>query len=103
MTNVTATRETDDRVEGVARSPRVVAALLTGVALVPVFVVIAARAGRDYLPIGDLALIDLRVRDVWSRDIPLTGAYSRFGWNHPGPLLSWLMAPLSLVTGRAAW
>ena len=48
-------------------------------------------------------MIDLRVRDVWSWDIPLVGAYSRYGWSHPGPIATWLVAPLSLLTGRPAW
>ena len=47
--------------------------------------------------------MDLRVRDVWSSDIPLTGAYSRYGWSHPGPWMYWLVAPFSLAFGQAAW
>ncbi len=47
--------------------------------------------------------MDLRVRDVWSSDIPLTGAYSRYGWSHPGPWMYWLIAPFSLAFGQAAW
>ena len=71
--------------------------------MLPVLVVVCTRAGRDYLPTQDFAVLDLRVRDVWSTDIPLVGAYSRFGWNHPGPAMYWLIAPLSLITGKAAW
>lgn len=74
-----------------------------GIALLPVLVVVFTRTGRDYLPTQDFAVLDLRVRDVWSADIPLVGPYSRFGWNHPGPAMYWLIAPLSLVTGKAAW
>ena len=85
------------------RRDRLIAIGLTLVALAPVITVLITRAGRSYFPVGDLALVDLRVRDVWSRDIPLTGAYSRFGWNHPGPLSFWLLAPFSALTGRAAW
>ncbi|MGQ0825480.1 MAG: 6-pyruvoyl-tetrahydropterin synthase-related protein [Actinomycetota bacterium] len=82
---------------------RTAAVALTAIALLPLIVAVGTRAGRDYLPTGDIALMDLRIRDVWSRDIPLTGPYSRLGWNHPGPLPFWLMAPISGVTGRAAW
>lgn len=71
--------------------------------LAPVLVVVATRTGRSYLPVQDIAVIDLRVRDVWSGDTPLTGAYSRLGWSHPGPLLYQLLAPLSLLAGGAAW
>ena len=72
-------------------------------ALAPFVVAIVTRAGRDYVPVGDIALMDLRVRDVSSSDIPLVGAYSRFGWNHPGPAPYYLLAPLSIVTGQPAW
>jgi hypothetical protein len=78
-------------------------AALTAVALLPVLIVVITRTGRRYVPVGDIALIDLRVRDVWSRAIPLVGPYSRLGWNHPGPAMFWLIAPLSGATGRPAW
>lgn len=73
------------------------------VALVPFVVAVVTRTGRDYVPVGDIALMDLRVRDVWSSDIPLVGAYSRFGWNHPGPAAFYLLAPVSIVSGQPAW
>ena len=72
------------------------------VALAGVVAAVITRAGRAYLPLGDEANIDLRVRDVFTGDTPLVGAYSR-GFSHPGPLLFWLLAPLSAVTGGAAW
>jgi hypothetical protein len=80
-----------------------VAVALTLVALLPVVVVVVTRAGREWMPVGDLALVDLRVRDVWSRAIPLVGTYNRFGWNHPGPAMFWALAPLSGLTGQPAW
>ncbi len=85
------------------RSRVVFALVLTVVALVPFIVAIATRAGHKYVPVGDFALMDLRVRDVWSSEIPLVGAYSRFGWNHPGPAAYYLLAPVSGLTGTAAW
>lgn len=42
--------------------------------------------------IGDIALMELRTRDVFSAHPPLVGAYSRYGWNHPGPLVFYLFA-----------
>lgn len=78
-------------------------AALVLVALAPFVVAIVTRAGRDYVPVGDIALMDLRVRDVWSSDVPLVGAYSRFGWNHPGPAAFYLLAPVSIVFGQPAW
>jgi hypothetical protein len=52
--------------------------------------VVAVSAG--WFPALDDAYIELLVRDVPTH-LPLTGVYSRFGWNHPGPaqiLLLWL-------------
>lgn len=42
--------------------------------------------------VGDIALIELRSRDVLSRHPPLYGAYSRYGWAHPGPLIFYAYA-----------
>ena len=62
-------------------------------------------AGRAALhlvwrPSGDWAVMVLRTQDVFG-SIPLTGPYSRFGWNHPGPLLYWLLAaPYRLLGDR---
>jgi len=75
---------------------------LTIIAVLPVLVVLVTRTGRCYTPVSDIAPIDLRVRDVWSSHIPLVGAYSR-GWNHPGPLLLWLLAIPSGLAGQAPW
>lgn len=52
-----------------------------------------ARTASDLVwrPSGDWAVIALRTDDV-GRLTPLLGPYSRFGWNHPGPLLFWSLA-----------
>ena len=80
----------------------VLALALTLVALLPALAAVVVRAGSDYVPVQDLAIIDLRVRDVWSSAVPLVGPYSK-GWNHPGPLMFWLLAVPSGVFGGAAW
>ncbi|CAA9226456.1 MAG: hypothetical protein AVDCRST_MAG20-991 [uncultured Acidimicrobiales bacterium] len=87
---------------GRGRRARAAALGLTIVALLPVLVVVVTRTGRDYLPVQDLAYIDLRVRDVWSGNLPLTGPYSR-GFNHPGPMLFWLIGVPSGLLGSPAW
>lgn len=86
-----------------ARGGAAVAVGLTLLALLPVLATVVTRTGTDHLPVQDLAVIDLRVRDVWSTNVPLAGAYSRFGWAHPGPFLFWAIAPVSLLAGQAAW
>lgn len=98
---------TSDVARGSASTPsranRWCAVLLGAIAVVPVIAVVVTRSGRSYLPMQDFANIDLRVRDVWSTDFPLVGPYSRYGWNHPGGLFFWLLAPLSGLFGRAPW
>ncbi|MGF1445691.1 MAG: hypothetical protein ACFBRM_05765 [Pikeienuella sp.] len=79
-----------------------IALALTGLAL-------CARAwpvvGADVLPRGDFAA-DLLLADAISRGEPLlTGHYSRFGFNHPGPgffYLSWPLAELGRAAGLSA-
>lgn len=48
---------------------------------------------------SDWALLELGIRDVGSADTPFVGPYSRFGWNHPGPLLYLLIAPFYRLLG----
>lgn len=52
--------------------------------------------------VRDQALMELRVRDVGHHPV-LIGLYSRYGWSHPGPLLSYMLAvPYRLAGGRAS-
>ena len=69
----------------------IVAVIITGIVVWPI--IDAGRAALDLVwrPSGDWAILTLRVEDV-GRHTPLVGPYSRFGWNHPGPLLYWLLA-----------
>lgn len=75
---------------------------LTGVSLLPVLAALLSAAMHQWTEFGDYALIDMRVRDVFSSDVPLVGTYSRYGWNHPGPLMYWLMAPVARVLGGSS-
>lgn len=77
----------------------------TLVVLAPVLSAVIQRAGRPYLPMQDAAVMDLRVRDVFtfSANTPLVGAYSHFRWSHPGPAIFYLVAPFTWVFGNAAW
>jgi hypothetical protein len=94
-----------DSTARIARDPRdrAIAVVVVGIALVPVLVVVALHSGRDYLPVGDIGTIDLQVRDVWSAHPPLLGPYSRYGWSHPGPLFTYLLAVPSALAGQAPW
>ena len=68
----------------------VIAALV--VVSVPLVVMIVRVLRTPYLATSDFALIELRVADVGGGNTPLVGVYSRFGWNHPGPLLFYVLA-----------
>src|SRR5262245_461934 len=65
---------------------------LVGVFVLPVAVATVAAFWLHAHPAMDWALIELRVRDVGTSQTPLLGPFSRFGWNHPGPLLYVLLA-----------
>jgi hypothetical protein len=80
----------------------VLAILVTAVVLPPLVVAVAAL-GRDWVPTGDWAMLELATRDVPSTDPPLLGPYSRFGWNHPGPALFAAFALPYLASGGASW
>ena len=59
---------------------------------------VASRVAPDLAPQSDDALIDLHVRNVVTDGQPV-GAYSRFGWSHPGPLYFQWLAPFYLAGG----
>lgn len=57
--------------------------------------------GSSYLPVSDLALSELLVRDVGRHPL-YVGLYSRDDWSHPGPLLYILLAPFYWLTGGSS-
>ncbi len=62
---------------------------------------LAAVVSRQWTPVNDQAILWLNANDVGTADTPLTGLYSRFGWDHPGPMAFYLLAlPLRLFGGR---
>jgi len=68
--------------------------------LVPYLVLAVARLGTDWFPVQDQAVLDMRTRDVLAAsNIPLVGAFSRFGWSHPGPIWFYLLAPFRAALG----
>lgn len=64
------------------------------------FAAIASRwVGSGWFPVQDQAVLDLRLRDLTSLDAPLVGAFSRFGWSHPGPVWFVVLAPFRWLAG----
>jgi hypothetical protein len=60
----------------------------------PALVLAVTTVGSGWQPVGiDTALEVLRSWEVGTRHTPLVGAYSRYGWDHPGPLQFIVSAP----------
>ncbi len=75
------------------RRVRTVVAVATVFVVVPLLVVIVRLFGARHGALnGDDSLIELRVRDVFSRRTPMLGSYQRYGWNQPGPLYFYVLA-----------
>ncbi len=68
--------------------------------LAPLGVMLINLVGTHWFPASDQALEVLRIGDVGGRRTPLVGVQSRFGWDHPGPLLFWWSAPFRWVFGN---
>jgi hypothetical protein len=79
----------------------VAAVLLAVVVIAPIVAAGIDGLGRTWYPAGDWAMIELRTLDVGTVHTPLVGPYSRYQWNHPGPLLFWVLAvPYRLFGGN---
>ena len=74
-------------------------AAVVALVLLPLAVVLVAMAGASWHPASDLAVEVMRIGEVGGRHTPLVGAHSRYGWDHPGPLLFWALAPFRWVLG----
>ena len=72
------------------------------IVLVPFAVLLVRLVHGPSFSTSDLANIELRVREVGSRHTPLVGVYSRYGWNHPGPLLFYALAIPYVIFGSNA-
>lgn len=93
------------------RTSRLSAGGLAFAFVAPAAAALISALRRPWLPVSDWALIELRVRNVGTARTPLLGAYSRYGWDHPGPWPFYLLAvPYRLVgaahgllTGAGLW
>lgn len=79
-----------------------IAVVLVTLTAVPCIAAGLEAIGRTWHPAGDWAMLELRTLDVGTDDTPLVGPYSRFGWNHPGPLLFWALAIPYHVSGQSS-
>jgi hypothetical protein len=84
-------------------SDRRLLSVVAGVLIVPAAVLLVRVIHSGWLSSSDWADIELRTRDVGTVHTPLVGAYSRYGWNHPGPLLFYVLAlPYRVLAARAS-
>lgn len=97
--SIDRTRSSDERLLRVERIAWIVGAVLTA-AIVVMVVVRAVTA--DWLAAGDFAVMRMRSLDVGTTDTPLVGVYSRYGWNHPGPLMFYAYAPFMRIVGGSS-
>ena len=74
---------------------------IAGLALVALIRLLIAAGAVDWLPVGDHVAMKLRALDVGTSETPLVGVYSRFGWNHPGPMLFYALAGPLRLSGLA--
>jgi hypothetical protein len=84
--------------------------LLGLVALLGVPLLLGALALRrpPWAPVLDLAMTEVRVRDVGTTETPLVGLPGRIEragqqGSHPGPLSFWLLAPIYRLLGSTSW
>lgn len=71
--------------------------------LAPFVVIAAAWIGSDWFPVQDHAVLDLRLDDLFAGRPPLVGAFSRYGWSHPGPVWFYALAPFRLLGTDPHW
>ena len=81
---------------------------LTAVVALPLFVALGALRTPRWSPLLDLAMTEMRVRDVGTQHTPLVGLLGRLSsdgeqGSHLGPLSFWLLAPTYRVLGSSAW
>src|SRR5262245_55318110 len=97
MTGATGSITRDDALR--ARPVRVLAGVAIAAVAVPTLWITLVR---DDVSMGDMALIELRVRDMLSPRASALGAYSRYGWDHPGAIWFAIAAlPYRLFGGTA--
>ncbi|MEN9645432.1 MAG: hypothetical protein RL238_2101 [Actinomycetota bacterium] len=87
---------------------RRVAWTVRGLLALPFVVALVALARTHWVPVLDLAMTELRVRDVFGPHTPLIGLPGRIGnfpdqGSHPGPLSFYLLWPVYRVFGGSAY
>lgn len=91
------------------RAARWTAVLVAAAVLTPLVVAAVALRSPTWFPTLDLAMTEVRVRDVGGPDTPLIGLPGRIGTfpdrqgSHPGPLSFYALAPTYRLVGSSSW
>jgi hypothetical protein len=91
-------------VRRILRSPLAVA----GIVILPLALAAVLLTQRPWAPVLDMAMTELRVRDVGGSHTPLIGLPGRIGnfpdqGSHPGPASFYLLAPFYRLAGASAY
>src|SRR5437764_3658483 len=78
-----------------------VSLLIVAVPIVVGAVRLVATLHRPFTAGGDVAFIELTIRDALHGRVAL-GPYSRFGWHHLGPIVFYLYAPIYWLSGQSS-
>ena len=73
--------------------------ILASLVLAIGLLLVQIRSAPESHPWGDTAITSINTVRAARGDLA-EGAYSRFHWNHPGPLLYQVLAPLYVLTGQ---
>lgn len=77
--------------------------VLWAAVIVPYLAVAARWYRSEWFPVQDQAVLHMRMTDLFSGELPLLGAFSRYGWSHPGPVWFYVLAPFRVLGGGATW
>jgi hypothetical protein len=93
---------------GAGSRPLLIGAGLLALLALPLIVALAVLAQKRWYPILDLAMTEIRVRDVASSHPPLIGLVGRIGplgrqGSHPGPVSFWALWPVYRLFGASSW
>ena len=70
--------------------------------VIPLAVAVVSVGSHVSFAAGDAAKIELFARDVWSTHTPYTGLIGRMNWNHPGPVMYWLLSPATFIATQSS-
>jgi hypothetical protein len=90
------------------RHPAATLAATTAIVAAPLLVALVDLGRSHWYPVLDLAMTELRVRDVFGTHTPVIGLPGRIGehpeqGSHPGPLSFFLLAPTYRALGSTSW